>query len=87
MLTDHTLTSIHDGGAAVEDQPALVQSGDGVQELEGPQVPLKPAVKAHQSLYLLSSTGDMRGLYRPLVSGCTIGDKPHPLRVSMHVLV
>lgn len=55
MLTDHTLTSIHDGGAAVEDQPALVQSGDGVQELEGPQVPLKPAVKAHQSLYLLST--------------------------------
>lgn len=40
------LTSVHDGGVAVEDQSALVQSRDGVQQVEGPQVPLTPAVKA-----------------------------------------
>lgn len=35
-----TLTSIHDGGVAVEDQPALVQSRDRVQQVKSPQVPL-----------------------------------------------
>lgn len=43
----HTVrTSIHNGGVAVEDHSALVQGRDSVQEVEGPQVPLTPAVKA-----------------------------------------
>lgn len=33
-------TSVHDGGVAVEDQSALVQGRNRVEQVEGPQVPL-----------------------------------------------
>lgn len=49
QTTGEVRTSIHYGSIAVEDQPALVQSRDSVQEVEGPQVPLIPAVKARQT--------------------------------------
>lgn len=49
VIKQPTHTSIHNGGVAVEDQPALVQGRGSVQEVEGPQVPLTPAVKADNS--------------------------------------
>lgn len=40
-------TSIHYGAVAVEDHPALIQGGNRVQEVEGPQIPLISAVKTN----------------------------------------
>ena len=44
-FTHHALvsviTSIDDGAVVVEDYSALVQSGHCVEEVEGPQIPLK----------------------------------------------
>lgn len=39
--TPNLRTSVDDGAAVVEDDPALVQGGDGVEEVEGPQIPLE----------------------------------------------
>lgn len=33
-------TSVHDSGTTIEDQVALVQRWDMVEQVEGPQVPL-----------------------------------------------
>lgn len=46
------LTSVDDGAAVVEDDPALVQGGDGVEEVEGPQIPLKSPAKGRFTLSL-----------------------------------
>lgn len=45
-------TSVDDGAAVVEDDPALVQGGDGVEEVEGPQIPLKAPTKDRFTLAL-----------------------------------
>lgn len=45
-------TSVDDGAAVVEDDPALVQGGDGVEEVEGPQIPLKTPTKDRFTLSL-----------------------------------
>lgn len=45
LITYHAVasvfTSIDDSAVVVEDYSALVQSGNGVEEVEGTQIPLK----------------------------------------------
>lgn len=45
MIKNSVRTSVDDGAAVVEDDPALVQSRDCVQQVEGPQIPLRPGLR------------------------------------------
>lgn len=47
-------TSIDDGAVVVEDYSALVQSRNGVEEVKGPQIPLKHQLRTISHLYLLN---------------------------------
>lgn len=57
-ITQHAtaslFTSIDDGAVVVEDYSALVQSRHGVQEVKGPQIPLKRQLRTISHLYLLN---------------------------------
>lgn len=53
------LASIDDSPAVVENYSALVQSRNGVEEVEGAQIPLKLAVKCHNILFFFPAFVDI----------------------------
>lgn len=52
--TASLFTSIDDSAVVVEDYSALVQSGNGVEEVKGPQIPLKLQLRTISHLDLLN---------------------------------